>query len=181
VASRRKLKRREDALFETGGWFPISEDLWREPGSTPEKLRLVSDVNFPAPLIEKLRKRGIAVKTAQELGYAKLSDDDLLTRVAARGHCLITMDADFWSDRKIPLHQCGGIIYIDTTSQSFVDSDGLELLVVLLKSLGLAQSAKVKVSASQLFLKGVAVGGKKFLYEIRAIRPSVYAREVEGS
>ena len=61
----------------------------------------------------------------------------------------------------------------------FIDSDGFELLIVLLKSLGVAEGAKVKASASQLFFKGVAVGGKKFFYEIKAIRPGAYVREVE--
>jgi hypothetical protein len=52
----------------------------------------------------------------------------------------------------------------------FIDSDGFKLLIVLLKSVGVAEGAKVKASASQLFLKGVVVGGKKFFYEIKAIR-----------
>jgi hypothetical protein len=51
----------------------------------------------------------------------------------------------------------------------FIDSDGFELLIVLLKSLGVAEGAKVKASAYQLFLKGVAVSGKKFFYEIKAL------------
>jgi len=180
MPSRRKSKRREDELFKEGGWFALSEDLWREPGRVPNKLRLVSDVNFPAPLVHKLRSRRIVVKTAHELGYGRLSDEDLLTRVPARNYVLITMDADFWSDHKTPLHLCGGIIYVDTTSPSFIDSDGLELLIMLLKSMGgVGRGAKVKVSATQLFLKGVAVGGRRFFYEIRAIRPLIYAREVE--
>ena len=85
-------------MFKEGGWFALSEDMWtwwREPGQKREKVRMVSDANFPVQLVEAMKRRGIAVKTAQELGLAKLPDDELLRKVTERGDVLITMDRDF--------------------------------------------------------------------------------------
>lgn len=177
MPSRKKHLKREDKLLQDG-WFTISEDLWREPGSIPRKARLVCDVNFPKPIATLIKGRGFEIKTAQELGYEKLSDKDLLTKVLAHGYALMTMDADFWSDVKFPLHRYSSLVQIDSTSQTLTESNGFELMLVLLKSLGGARHFKWKVSASQLFVKGIGRDGKRFLYEIKAIRPFIYAREV---
>lgn len=178
MPSRKKHIEREESPLRDG-WFTISEELWRELGSIPRKARLVCDVNFPQPVATLIKRRGFEIRTAQELGYDKLSDKDLLTRVQAGGYALMTLDADFWSDAKFPLHRYSGLVQIDSTSQSFARSGGFELMLVLLKSLGGARRFKWKVSASQLFVKGIGRDGKRFLYEIKAIRPSIYAREVE--
>ena len=82
VASKRKKELRENTLFESG-WFAISEDMWKDPGEVSSKLRFVSDVNFPSPLMDRIWKRGIEVMTAQELGFDKLTDDDLLAKGCA--------------------------------------------------------------------------------------------------
>jgi predicted nuclease of predicted toxin-antitoxin system len=154
--------------------------MWKDRGETSRKPRLVSDVNVPAPLVDKIRKRKIEVKMAKELGLEKMSDSDLLSTVSAKGYVLITLDADFWSDRKIPLQKCGGLVQIENTNPGYSDSDGFELLMVLLESLGgLGRGVKFKSTATQLFTKNIGDNGKKVLYEIRAIRPLVYAREIE--
>jgi hypothetical protein len=178
MPSKRKNKIREDRLFEDG-WFTISEDMWRDPGEVPRKVRLVADVNFPDPVIHEIEKRGIEVRKATELGLGRLADDDLLRRVSNEDCVLITMDADFWSDKKIPLHRCGGLVYVDADGASFRDSDGLELLIVMLKSLGgLRRGVKIKASTKQFFIKNIGDRGQRICYEIRPIRPAVYAREV---
>ena len=180
MPSKRKNKIREDELFREHGWFAISEDMWKEPGEITSKLRFIADVNFPAPLVRKIRKRKIEVKTAQELGFEKLMDADLLKRVCAMGYVLLTLDAGFWSDRKIPLHQCGGLVQIESTNPTYSDSDGFELLMVLLESFGgVGRRKKVKSTSKSLFLKGIGQDGMKFFYEVNAIRPLVYAREVD--
>ena len=180
MPSKTKRKIRQDELFRTHGWFPISEDMWKDPGETSRKPRLVSDVNVPAPLVDKIRTRKIEVKMAKELGLEKMSDSDLLSTVSAKGYVLITLDADFWSDRKIPLQKCGGLVQIENTNPGYSDSDGFELLMVLLESLGgLGRGVKFKSTSTQLFTKNIGDNGKKVLYEIRAIRPLVYAREIE--
>lgn len=182
MPSKRRAKLREEQLFREHGWFAISEDMWRDPGEISSKLRFVSDVNFPSPLVGRIRKRGIEVMTAQELGFNKLIDSDLLTRVSAKGYVLITLDADFWSDRKIPLRHCGGLVQIASTNPTYADSDGFELLMVILESLGgLRRGVKFKSTSTQLYTKSFGDGGKRVMYEIKAIRPFIYAREVESS
>lgn len=182
MPSKRKLKLREEQLFREHGWFPISEDMWKEPGEISSKLRFVSDVNFPSPLAEQIRARGAEVRSAQELDFGTLADAELLSRVSAMGYVLITMDADFWSERKIPLRNCGGLVLVEGTNPTYPKSDGFELLMVILESLGgVGRRKKVKSTSTQVYLKGIGEGGKEFFYEIKAIRPLVYAREVESS
>ena len=74
-------------------------------------------------------RRGIAVKTAQELGLAKLPDDELLRKVTERGDVLITMDRGFWSDGKFPLHQRGAIVFVDGKDAGIARTEGIELLM----------------------------------------------------
>jgi len=182
MPSKRKAKLREERLFRERGWFAISEDMWKEPGEKSSKLRFVSDVNFSSPLADQIRARGAEVRSAQELGFGTLADAELLSRVSAMGYVLITMDSDFWSERKIPLRSCGGLVLVEGASPAYAKSDGFELLMVILESLGgVGRRKKVKSTATQLYLKGIGEGGQEFFYEIRAIRPLVYAREVEPS
>lgn len=180
VPSKRKNKLREDKLFREQGWFIISEDMWKESGEVSRKLRFISDSNFPAPLVNQIRGRRIEVRTARELGFEKLADEDLLNRVSEEGFTLITLDADFWSDKKFPLHQSGGLVFIDSTNLRYPDSEGFELLMVILESLGgLQHGVKFKSTSTHLYTKNIGDSGKKVLYEIKAIRPFIYAREVE--
>ncbi len=182
MPSKRKAKLREEQLFQEHGWFAISEDMWKEPGEKSTKLRFVSDVNFPAPLADQIRARGAEVRSAQELGFGTLADADLLNRISGMGYVLLTMDADFWSERKIPLCNCGGLVQVEGSNPAYPKSDGFELLMVILESLGgVGRRKKVRSTSTQLYLKGIGEGGKEFFYEIRAIRPLVYAREVESS
>lgn len=184
VPSKRKRKNREDELFKEGGWFALSEDMWtwwREPGQKREKVRIVSDANFPVQLVEAMKRRGIAVKTAQELGLAKLPDDELLRKVTERGNVLITMDRDFWSDGKFPLHQRGAIVFVDGKDAGIARTDGFELLMVFLMSFGGGWTrGKLRASSERMFMK-LSVDGRNVAYEIKPFRPLIYAREVPES
>lgn len=177
LPSKRKRKNREDELFREG-WFPLSEDLWRAPGEKREKVRVVSDANFPIQLVEAMRRRKVEVKTAQELGLAKLADDELLRKVTEQGCLLITMDKDFWSDGKFPLHQRGAIVFVDGKDASIGRTDGFELLMVFLMSFGGGWTrGKIRASSERMLMK-LSVDGKKVAYEIKPFRPLIYAREV---
>lgn len=179
MSSKRKSKLRDDKLFREQGWFPISEDMWKEPGEVSRKLRFVSDVNVPASLLDRIRKRGTEIKTARELGFDKLADADLLRSVSAKRCVLITLDADFWSDKKIPLHHCGPVVQMESAHPKYADSDGFELLMVILESLGgLGRGVKFKSTSTQLYTKSIRDDGRKVKYEIKPIRPLIYAREV---
>jgi Domain of unknown function (DUF5615) len=180
LPSKRKRRKREDALSEDG-WFDLTADLWREPGETPLKLRLVSDTNFPAPLVELLEKRKFDIRTAQSFGWERLGDEELLQKVADRGCVLITLDQDFWSDEKFPLHQSAGVIFVDEKDESIGETDGFELLMALVRSFGGGWSRmKIRASSARVYMKGISWETKKFVYEIRAIRGGIYARGLEG-
>lgn len=181
MPSRRKEKRREDEL-STDGWFRLSSDLWLETLEIPQKLRAVADTNFPIGLTERMGSRGIDVRTAQSLGLERLADEDLLRRVTADGRVLVTLDRDFWSDEKFPIHQCGGVIFVDAKDEGIARSDGFELLIVFLRSFGGGwTNLKIRASSERVFMKGISTETKAFVYEIRAIRGGIYARGIAGT
>jgi predicted nuclease of predicted toxin-antitoxin system len=180
LPTKTKRRNREDALWKEG-WFPVSEDLWREPGQRLKKLKMIADANFPIQLVEIMRGRGIEVRTAQELGLGKRADDELLREVSGRNYVLITMDRDFWSDAKFPVHQRGVIVFIDAKDISIARTDGFELLILFLMSFGGAWTrGKIRASSHRMFLK-LSVDGKKVVFEIKPFRPLIYAREVSES
>lgn len=179
MASKRKQKSREDELFETGGWFALSDDMWKDPGEKRKKLRMVADANFPIALVNSLKNRGIEVKTAQELRLEKLPDEELLRRVLELGHLLITMDGDFWSDGKFPLHKAGGVVFVDGEDEGIGNTEGFELLLAYLESFGGGwRKGKIRAASDRIYTKIVGHEGKRVMYEIKGFRPLIYAREV---
>jgi len=180
VASKRREKIRSDARFEDG-WFEVSEDMWREPGEKPLRLRLLADANFPSGLVQVLRKRGIDVRTAHELKIHRLPDEQILQEAAKRGLFLITLDRDFWSDDRFPLQSSGRLIFVDARDEQIANTNGFELLVVLLKIWGGShRHGKIRSTAESVYLKFLTVAGKQGMYEFKAIRPYLYAREYQG-
>lgn len=180
MASKRKEKIRSDARFEDG-WFEISEDFWREPGERPGKVRLLADANFPVGIVKVLRKRGIEVRTAQELKINKLADEQILQEARKRGLYLITLDRDFWSDTRFPLRPSGRLIFVDARDERISKTIGFELFLVLLKSWGGGyRHGKIRVTAESVYVKFLTDESKQAMYEFRAIRPYLYAREYKG-
>jgi predicted nuclease of predicted toxin-antitoxin system len=176
MASKRKEKIRQDARFEDG-WVQVSEDMWLEPGEKPQKLRLLADANFPRGLVERLRKHGIEVKTAQELGIHRLPDEQILQEAAERGLYLITLDRDFWQDQQFPLRSSGRLIFVDASDERIANTIGFEMLVILLKSWGGGRDhGKIRMTAESVYLKFLSDAGKQAIYEFKAIRPYIYAR-----
>lgn len=163
MPSKRKERLREDARFEDGGWFEISTDLWLEPGEKPRKLRLLADANFPFSVVEILRKRGIEVRTAQQLDLHRLPDEQILHEAVKRGQVLITKDRDFLSERRFPLHSSGRVVFIDGDGDSFANTTGFELLIFLLKSWGGSRGyGKIRATSEGVLLKFHATTGQKY-------------------
>ena len=180
MPTRTKQRRREDNLFKDG-WF-LLEDLWREPGELPQKSRLLADVNFPRGLVDRLIEYGVEVRTAQQLKVGRHSDKNLLHEAAKRGMTLITLDRDFWSDGKFPLHERGRIAFLEGRDETFQETMGFALLCYLLKSWGGGyRSGKIRVTSNSLYWKMVSFTGKKTIYEIKAIRPNIFVRECDGA
>lgn len=180
MPSKKKTREREEKLMDDG-WFAITSDIWREPGEILQKLKIIADANFPIQLVRLLRKRKFDVKTAQSLGWDKLSDKHLLQRVSKRGCVLITFDRDFWSDLKFPLHYPGSIIFIDGKDERIGRTEGFDLLCAFLLNYGGGWSRrKFRATSVSVLMKGISFENKKYVYEMRILRGGVYAREVEG-
>src|SRR5271169_6605346 len=109
-------------------WFEPSDDLWLDPGEKSERVRLLADHNVPQSLVQEIRAHDIVVKTARELGLDKVDDPELPDYAKQKGMILLTMDNGFWSDKQYPIHQSGGIIFIDVpTVASATASLGLQM------------------------------------------------------
>lgn len=154
--------------------------MWLEPGEKPRKLRLIADANFPYQLVETLRKGSIEVRTAQELGLHRLPDDQLLREAVKRGMVLITRDRDFLSDHKFPVHTSGMVVHLEGDGEGIGNSVGFELLIYFLKIWGARKFGKIRGTSESVFLKIQGYQGKKVVYQVKAIRPGLYAREVAG-
>ena len=163
------------------GWFAVSSDMWTEPGEIRQKLKIVADANFPIELVRLMRQRKFDVKTAQSLGWDKLPDKELLQKASQRACVLMTFDRHFWSDIKFPLHHRGGIIFIDGKDERIGRTEGFDLLCGFLTSYGGGwDRRKFRATSASVYMKGISFENKKYVYEIRALRGGVYAREVEG-
>jgi len=151
------------------------------PGEKPQKLRLLADANFPSWLVDVLRKRGIEVRTAQELKIDRFPDEQVLQEASKPGQFLITLDRDFWSDDRFPLQSSGRLVFIDARDEQIANRNGFELLVVLLKSWGGGhRHGKIRSTADSVYLKFLTEAGRPGVYEFKAIRPYLYAREYQG-
>jgi predicted nuclease of predicted toxin-antitoxin system len=113
----------------------LSEDKWHEfdwgkapkmPTGPHKKLKIYADANIPRPLVEELRAVGIPIEAAAETGQSNLPDEDILQRAKKKHRVLLTMDRDFWKDRKHPLQKVRGIIFVDIAPDQIGKSiDGL--------------------------------------------------------
>lgn len=86
------------------------------PPVTPtKKLKLYADASVPLPIIEELRGAKIPVKSALEEDLRKRDDWTIVQAAKKQGRVLLTLDADFWDDRKYPLHRVHGIVFVDVS------------------------------------------------------------------
>lgn len=179
MPSKRKTKLREDARYEDGGWFEASTDMWLEFGEKPRKVRLLADTHFPTKLVEILQSNRIEVRTAQEMGLHRMSDEQLLHEADKRGMVLITRDHDFLSERKFPLHNSGKVVFVEGDGESIGRTWGFALLIILIRSWGSTRwYGKVRATSESVFLKFHGNDGKNRAYEFKIISPTFYAREI---
>jgi len=172
--------KRNARQLEEGGWFELSDDLWRQPGEIREKLRILADTNVPRSLVEDLRRNRVAVATAQELGVAHVDDTELLGLANKKRRVLLTKDADFWSDDKFPLNRVGGLIYLDTDHAEAGESMGSAAAFWWARSFGGGwKHAKARVTREGFYLKWISHEGRIVGYEIRVFNRRIYARETE--
>lgn len=181
MPSKRKSKLREDERYEGGGWFAVSEDMWRDPREMPRKVRLIADTHFPQKLVEIIRSNGLEVGTAQEFGFHRMPDEQLLHEAEKKGVILLTRDHDFLSERKYPIHKSGKIVFVEGDGHAIGATIGFALLILLLKSWGSTNwYGKVRTTSESVYLKFHGNDGKNRAYEFKAMKPNLYAREISG-
>ena len=100
----------------------FSEHEWHEfpwaqapemPAGPHKKVKIYADVNIPRTLIDELRTAGLPIESAVEAGYSTHPDENICQQANKRRKVLLTMDRDFWNDRKHPPQKTRGIIFID--------------------------------------------------------------------
>ena len=93
-------------------WFEISDSDWLEDGFTGKELKLVVDAQFPIPVLLEIKAAGIKTSEVPS-SHKRRGDSDILAFAEKQKKVLLTLDADFWDDRKHALHTLRtGIIYI---------------------------------------------------------------------
>lgn len=58
-------------------------------------LRALADAHVKSGIVDGVRRQGMDVVTAQELGQSAARDEELLTAAALAGRLMLTNDADF--------------------------------------------------------------------------------------
>lgn len=174
------------SLFEDSSeWFEISDDLWLDPKFVPKKLKLCADANIPRPIIEEIRQAGIPIRTATEDKAATHSDESILAWVRRCKRVLLTLDRDFWDDKKFPLQSVPGIIFIDVAPNDFA---------AILRSFGLIfgtfansypldwwEQMKARVLPEGYVLKMRNWDGRTVEYAIKLKSGRIFARELTAS
>jgi predicted nuclease of predicted toxin-antitoxin system len=85
------------------------------PPGPHKKLKLYADANIPRPIIKELVSAGLSVRSAFESGSASHSDEDIYQQAGRLHRVLLTMDRDFWDDRKHSLPKSLGVIFVDVS------------------------------------------------------------------
>ena len=139
------------------------------PRGPHKKLRLYADANIPQLLIQELRNAGLDVESATESGHGSHPDANIVQDAEESGRVILTMDRDFWDDRKHPLQKSPGIIFIDT-DQLDKAIQGLATFYVLFARYYPREwwcEMKARVTARGFGIKGRSKEGKVFATEFK--------------
>lgn len=94
-------------------WHEFASDQASEMLPGPhKKLKIYADANIPAAVIDELRTAGVPIASAVEIGRSTHPDENIYQQAKRRCKVLLTMDRDFWDDRKYPLQKGPGIIFV---------------------------------------------------------------------
>ena len=155
----------------TSEWFEVSETDWLPPLTPTKKLKLFADASVPVPIIKELKGAKIPVQSALDEGLSRCDDLTVIGAAKKEGKVLLTMDADFWDDRKFPLHQVHGVIIVNVSPG---DTEGILAALGLLYGcfaqrypLDWWQSMKAKVTPRGFTLKVHNWEGRNVRYEFQ--------------
>jgi predicted nuclease of predicted toxin-antitoxin system len=83
------------------------------PRGPHKRIKLYVDINVPEQVVKELRSAGLVLHLAREKGSVGRLDQNIYQEARQRGLVLLTMDRDFWNDRKHSLQTTAGIIFVD--------------------------------------------------------------------
>ena len=181
----RQKAQRAKAAPTDSDWFEVSERDWREPGFKGKKLKLIADAMVPHVVVNEIRAAGIVIDTMEKPALNQ-EDPALLGLTQNRGRVLLTLDGDFWDDRKYPLHTAQtGIIYVaepPNKADAILLAFGL-VYVCCAKSYPLDWWSTIKVRAhvGEFEMKMRTWRGGVSGYKMRLRMGRVEAREISGN
>jgi predicted nuclease of predicted toxin-antitoxin system len=151
-------------------------------GQKPRKLRLYADHNFPLQIVEELRAAGIPVRTAADDGRASHDDSAVYARARKLGLVLLTLDGDFWDDRRHSLQKGPGVIFVDLPPEkASAIVEGLALFYVTVAkylSLDWWPGMKARIKRQTFTMKMHSYVGNIAEYEVRPERGRLLVREI---
>ena len=182
----------EDMTSKTNGsqaapeseWFEVSDRDWLGPGFKGKKIKIVADAMVPNGVVAEIAGAGISIEV-MDRAVRHQSDPAVLNFAHRRGRVLLTLDRDFWDDKKYPLQSVRtGIIYIAEPP----DSPDL-----ILRAFGLVYGCfaksypldwwhqmKVKAHVGEFEIKMRTWQGRISRYRLRLRRGFVEAKELEA-
>jgi len=169
-------------LIPDDDWFEISDDMWLDPRFNRKKLKLFADAQIPQTVIAEIAKK-IPIDSFSS-AKRRTSDPSVLTHAHGKGFVLLTLDQDFWNDRKYPLHSLnGGIIYIaeppDRPDQIIRAFSLVYVCFARSYPLDWWKRVKVKATVAEFEIKMRSWQGKVARYRIKVRGDRVVARELE--
>ncbi|MBM3210654.1 hypothetical protein FJZ33_00425 [Candidatus Poribacteria bacterium] len=134
------------------------------PPGPYKKLKIYADANIPGPIINALRAAGFSVESAAETGYSTHPDENIYQLAKKRGKVLLTMDKDFWYDRKYSLQNGPGVILVNISPDQLEKAiDGLARFCALVGDcypLDWWQVTKARVTENSFIVKRRMVEGR---------------------
>lgn len=151
----------------------INKDEWHEfdmkqalelPPGLHKQIKLYVDANIPRKIIEELRGAGLDIKSVIEEGYAFHPDENIYQQAKRFKRVILTMDRDFWNDKKHSLQKSPGVIFVDLPpDQPDKAIDGLARFYALFAQyypLDYWQETKAKVSEYSFVIRLRTFSGK---------------------
>ena len=89
------------------------DDAPKMPPGQHKAIKLLADANVPKPLIDELRAAGLKVDSVVEMRLGRHPDENVSQLARRLKRIILTMDGDFWDERKHPIQQCSGVIFVD--------------------------------------------------------------------
>lgn len=141
------------------------------PQGPHKKLKLYADANIPKPVIDELRAAGLVVDSVTEAGLGSHPDKNILQRAKKLNRVILTMDRDFWDDKKHPLQKSPGIIFIDVAPDQLDKAiEGLAKFYALFARaypLDWWHETKARITVNSFVIKGLSDEGNVFEEEFK--------------